>query len=344
MLLNGTDKVTPEQSMWPLFCNEVGLSYEQEEKVRTFQRTMLLSQESWLDRHTAFASGKVVQSAHDATQALTLRLGQKERSTMGILSAEQRVKFMSWAGRNRSRIAQTLDKVPAGPKDEQYKTNPQQHVAANLYTLNHRLKSILHTIPPSAPFVTGAALKKLLRRPPFESLGCREAEFLSRDDSFASSGSLKRSASELSMDIDGGDEERPHVPSISPQEAQATAALGVEEVLGFLKDIIPLPPTAVTSTRSTWDPANGAIPDPAPVLTNWMHQPENMQAIFPPMPVASMAAAHLQPTHARKSSFLPVHLNVVPEDVWPVDGTEDFLMALVDDEDWAIGEGIDMDM
>ena len=41
MLNSGTDRVTPVQSMWPLVCSEVGLSYEQEERLRTYQRLTL---------------------------------------------------------------------------------------------------------------------------------------------------------------------------------------------------------------------------------------------------------------------------------------------------------------
>jgi hypothetical protein len=42
---------------------------------------------------------------------------------------------------------------------------------------------------------------------------------------------------------------------------------------------------------------------------------------------------------------LPPHLNVVPEDMFAANDTaaEDFFVGLMDDEDWAIGEGIDMD-
>lgn len=329
--------------MWPLFCNEVGLSYDQEEKVRTFQRALLLNQDSWLDRHTAFASGKVVQSAHDATQALSLRLGQKERSTMGILSEEQRIKFATWASRNRDRVAQAVaTKAPAvAPVDEKFKTSPQQHVAVNLYIINHLFKSLSHTILPAAPLVTGAALKKLSRRPAFESLGCSmgEDKDLSREDSFASSGSLKRSSSELSME---GGEERPQVPTISPQDAQATAAASVEQVLGALKEIIPKPPTPVPSTRLAWDPANFPIPDPSPVSASWMPVQNGHPGMYQPM-LAGQVPPPIGGMHQRTSSFLPPHLNVVPEDMWTGDAADDFLMTLAD-EDWAIGEGIDMDM
>jgi hypothetical protein len=325
--------------MWPLFCNEIGLSYDQEEKVRTFQRALLLSQDSWLDRHTAFASRKVVQSAHNATQALSLRLGQKERSTLGVLTKEQRIKFMAWSSRNKARVAQSLEeKIPSvPPTDEQFKTFPEQHVSANLYILNQRLTKVLQLIPPAAPLVTGAALKKLSRRPSFESLGCcmNEDDRLSRKDSFASEGSLKRSASELSM-AEG--EERPHVPSISPTEAQDSAAPYVEKTIGFLKDIMPLLPTPVPSTMSGWERNNVPIPEPAPVSSAWMQVPNEQ---FEPNPVAVHLPGH-PGNHMRKSSFLPPHMNVVPEE-WGGDAADDFLMALTE-EDWAIGEGIDMEM
>ena len=48
--------------------------------------------------------------------------------------------------------------------------------------------------------------------------------------------------------------------------------------------------------------------------------------------------------HRRKSSFLPTHLNVVPEEMWPGEEAEEFLLDFIDGDDWAIGGGIDMDM
>jgi hypothetical protein len=286
-----------------------------------------------------------VQSAHNATQAISLRLGQKQRSTLGVLTKEQRLKFMAWSSKNKARVAQNLEhKIPAvPPTDEKYKTFPEQHVSANLYILNQRLQKVLNLIPPAAPLVTGAALKKLSRRPSFESLGCcmNGEDRLDREDSFASSGSLKRSASELSME---GGEERPHVPSISPTEAQDSAAPYVEKTLGFLKDIMPAPPTPVPSTKSAWDPNNIVIPEPAPVSSAWMPVPNDQSSAFEPNPVALHPVHPGATNHMRTSSFLPPHLNVVPEEMWPGgDAADDFLMALTE-EDWAIGEGIDMEM
>lgn len=321
--------------MWPLLCSEIGLSYEQEEKVRQFQKATIQAQDTWLDRHTTFASGKVMESAHDTTQALTLRLGQRERSALGILSPEQQFKFLAWAQSNKERVAQSTTQVPVQIGDDTYTTSETQHVAGNLYVLNHRLQSIFQKVPRAAPLVTGRALKKLSRRPSFESLGCvaeREKMALSRENSFASSGSLKRSASEMSME----GEERPHVPQLAPTDAQATAAPYVEQVLGHLKAIIPAPPTP-TMVESMMH-----IPAPTPVSSmrsqSFAVAPAPAEA-YPGEPAFNEAGQG----HVRKSSFLPAHLNVVPEEFFAGDAAEDFLMNLVD-EDWAIGEGIDMEM
>jgi hypothetical protein len=352
--------------MWPLLCSEIGLSYEQEEKVRGFQRTTLQNHDTWVERHTSFASGMVMESAHDALQAVTLRLGQRERSTLSLLTPEQQMKFLAWSQRNKERVAQVTQGVPVAPYgDPKYQTSDLQHPSANLYVLNHRLQSVLQRIPRAAPLVTGGTLKKLSRRPSFESLGCydKEEEQLMRESSFPSSGSLKRSASEMTIDASSSAEDRPSVPPISPPEAQASAASHVEKVIGHLRDIIP-PPPAVTSTLSIME-----LPAPTPIscmsvsqpTLNSYHVPEpastfdptvfQQPAQYPGAPMLSVRCESAPvlgasaPSHSRKPSFLPPHLGLVPEELWPEDGgaAEEFLMNLVD-EDWAIGEGIDMEM
>jgi len=288
---------------------------------------MLQKKESWLDRHTAFACGKTMESAHAATQAITLRFGQRSRSTMGILTEDQQMKFLSWAQHNRARVADlTRRQAPQKVQSEKYQTSPSHHVAGNLYVLNDRLQNILKTIPRAAPLVTGVSLKKLSRRPSFESLGCsgdKKEDGLSREKSFSSTGSLKRSASEMSME--GGDG-RPSIPSIDPQEAQNAAASVVDQVLGEFKEIIPPPPTpSVVSSLQI------PIPAPTPVSKMKIQQPAEQAR-----PEASSV-----PSHERKPSFLPPHLGGITEEMWPSDAADDFLMNL---EDWAIGEGIDMEM
>jgi bZIP transcription factor len=332
MLSSGTNQAAPSQSMWPLFCNEVGLSYDQEEKLRAFQRTLLQDQKSWLDRHTAYSSRQVMQSAHDSVQALTLRAGQRERSAMSVLSEQQRFKLLAWSTRNRDRVTQsTASRGVAFVAPAPREIDPQhQHVAANLYILNERLQHVLQTVPRAAPLVTGAALKKLSRRPSFEPLGASDEKGLCREGSFASSGSLKRNASEMSMDDDEACH-KPQIPSINPVDAQSSAAPAIQQALGMVLDLLP-PPPAVAAALAAFIPFQISTPVPVPSLVYQAPAAYTQSA-------PSFGALH----HERKSSFLPAHLNVVPEEMWPADEADEFLLDMIEG-DWAIGEGIDMDI
>lgn len=365
MLQNGNDKVTPAQSMWPLFCNEVGLSYDQEERVRTFQKGLLAAKEAWLERHTAYASSLTIKSTHEALQAVGFRLGHREGAVDGFLTSDQRAKLLNFVTSRRDALKEHLGSKP-GVSGDYYQTSPDQHRSGNLYVTNHHLKSVLNTIPPAAPLLTGLALKKLSRRPSFESLGLVSGDRkenddfeLSRDRSFASSGSLKRTASEMSMD----GEERPHVQTISPEDAESVALPYVESVIGHLKPIIPVPnpapPAMIHQMPRAPRPVSSAPalaqPAPAPLV----YDPERViptpvvSALAPPpavtpahvaAPIAPQPLEEPASKHQRKSSFLPAGLNVVPEEMWPADAVaEEFLMSLVDG-DWAIGEGVDMEI
>ncbi|GKZ00189.1 hypothetical protein MPSEU_000971900 [Mayamaea pseudoterrestris] len=341
LLHSGLDAVTPAQSMWPLFCGEVCVSYEQEEKFRALQKLQLQSPQVWVERHVSFAASKIIQSTHDATQALAMRLGQREKSTLGILSEKQASTFLQWSNRNRDRLAAKTRAVPRRKDDSPYKTSNFQHQAANLYILNHQLQNILHKIPRSAPLVNGPSLKKLSRRPLFESLGCRQgekdAETLSMERSHSSTGSLKRSASEMSMDGNSNLEDRPIIPTVCPMEAQAALANAVDAAIGHVKAIIPAPPVP-----TMMQPVQFRAPSPSPV-TSMMNRCMSMPvAPVSYDPTTTMNSFSSQQTSGR-SSFIPSHLNIVPEEMWPGDA-EELLLNLVDDGDWAIGEGIDMDM
>jgi len=338
MLNNGTNKVSPVQSMWPLFCNEVGLSYEQEEKVRTFQRTLLSAPESWVQRHAAFATGKTLHSAHEAVQSCASTLGDRHVSTQSILSYEQRLKLSSWTHKNRETVQQVASRLHSRPESG-FEIVPQKHAARNLYVLNHRLiTNVLQKLKPAEPMVTGYALKKLSRRPLFESLSSHDADNMSISNS---SGSLKRSVSEMSMedhqDLPRGQQQ--HV--FQPAEAQTKAGPHLEQVLGEIQNIIPAPPTPFYDSVPPPNATLSSLPLPTPVSSMMVESPLPIPQPTQPSFLPSASAPDLQ-KHVRKSSFLPPHLNVVPEEMFPSEGTEDFLMSLVDG-DWAIGEGVDMD-
>eukprot|EP00521_Asterionellopsis_glacialis_P006495 CAMPEP_0195282006 /NCGR_PEP_ID=MMETSP0707-20130614/1079_1 /TAXON_ID=33640 /ORGANISM="Asterionellopsis glacialis, Strain CCMP134" /LENGTH=805 /DNA_ID=CAMNT_0040340955 /DNA_START=214 /DNA_END=2631 /DNA_ORIENTATION=- len=275
MLTSGNDKVPPSQGMWPLICNEVGLSYDQEERARGFQRTLLQENESWIDRHTAAASKLTMDSAHDCLQAIHHNVGQRERSVLGSLDESKRAKFLAWALKRKDKLAELRKKREKTSSDMKMDDgdsrkpdlSPGNHVAANLYILNRGLQTTLKTLP-QPPLLVKGPLKKLSRRPSFESLGsCGATEKegsrpLHKDHS--SSGSLKRSSDALSGMTAEGDEDRMATQNnICPEEAQTTAAPVIEAALGIVKDLVvqPKPITTATTTPNATVAAVMGAPD-----------------------------------------------------------------------------------
>lgn len=294
MLASGNDKVTPTNAMWPLVCNEVGLSYELEERLRVYQRTTILQEKStWLDRHTARSSSLVMQSFHDSVGSMTQMVGNRESAmTKEILSPSQRVKLLAWMDKNSGRIKARLqarrERAQQQQKEESkiqtdgnnidigtyvdpnYQLNKSHHLAANLYILNHQLLRILNDFPYQSPTIlTPPVLKKLMRRASFESLGQQKDpdSRAGKEDSSISSGSMRslpsngsllKSTSNLSL---GGanDSERP--AQITPQVGEQAAVELVDQALGFVKPIIPPIPKPMNPVLST-------IYAPAPVSHN----------------------------------------------------------------------------
>lgn len=355
MLSSGNDRVPPAQGMWPLLCNDVGLSYDQEERIRCAQRVLVQTPETWLDRHTGTASGLAMQSAHDCMQSVSNSVEGRELSIMGILTEEQRIKFLQWAANNK----QTIAGLKRGEvQQDSFTVSANNHQAANLYIINHRLQRALNRLATPPALVVGSSVKRLSRRPSFESLGSQgtasdrkdEARGLTREGSFASSGSLKRSASELEMDGD-----KPQGQSVSPEDAEVAAQPTINAALGFVKGIMPLRAQPQPEPVSSFT----LPPKPAPVLSHssvpshpyqqihQQQQPVQQQAMVP-QPVVS-APAEFQPPAQQQPvpSFLPQPLNAVPEEEGFLghsgsDPADDFLFELAE-EDWAIGEGFEMD-
>mmetsp|Transcript_5681 Transcript_5681/g.13389 ORF Transcript_5681/g.13389 Transcript_5681/m.13389 type:complete len:711 (+) Transcript_5681:158-2290(+) len=418
MLLGGDDKVTPINSMWPLVCNEIGLSYDQEERVRNFQRTLLQTPTTWLDRHTSRAAGLAVAAFDSSLKTVTQSIREREQVVAEQLTPEQRMKFARWAERNSERMKKQLeskrDHLAKGKFGEEFELSTSQHTSANLYILNHRLQKVIGTLPKNSICFNSATLKRLSRRPSFESLGQQKEEGgnLEREGSFASSGSLKslkRSSSSLSID----DPDRPLSHQIHPEDGEREAEPLVKKELGFVQRIIPpsvsstpvsnsvpiaLPPTSVHGyTKPYMTPKASTAENSFP--ESRYHYDRTMQypSAIPSLPVSAVihtpqygtVATHQQPlfqqtqhvqrtqsavasatasqqhqqvcnvqqevqqeiqsrpakVHKRKTSFLPAHLSAVPEEEFNAGdgGAEDFFMSLIDDEDWAIGEGVDMD-
>ncbi|CAJ1946096.1 unnamed protein product [Cylindrotheca closterium] len=411
MLLGGNDKVTPINSMWPLVCNEIGLSYDQEERVRNFQRTLLQTPTTWLDRHTSRAAGLAVEAFDSSLKAATQSIRKREQVVAKQLTPKQRLNFARWAELNSDRMKTLLktkrDRLANEKNGKEFEVSITQHTSANLYILNHRLRKVIGTLPQNLISFNSATLKRLSRRPSFESLGQQKDDDgnLTREGSFASSGSLKslkRSSSSLSID----DPDRPQCHQIHPEDGQREAEPLVKQELGFVQRIIPssvlsnpasnavpiaLPPTSFHGYSKPYMTSNAATAEnlfsdsryqhdrtmqypstiPSLPISAGIHTPQygtastQQQPLFQHVqqtqPAAANATASQQnqqadnaqqemqsrpaKVHKRKTSFLPAHLGAVPEEEFnPGDGgAEDFFMSLIDDEDWAIGEGVDMD-
>lgn len=351
MLHSGNDTAAPSQGMWPLLCHEVSLSYDQEEKVRTFQRTMLKIPESWLHRHTAAAASRLMHNTNENFQTMNLNIDTRERRILAVLNNDQRLKFLSWATENSNRISKKASDMKKPKENKDYfSISNEQHDAANLYILAHRMEHALNILPRPTPLVAESQMKRLSRRPSFESLGSvtldgklkDDDDDMSREYSFSSSGSLKRSLSDMSCD---GGEER--VQGMTSEEAQTAARPTIDAVLGFVKDIIPPP----SSYPVAGNEALSMPPPPAKDLRVWAPAPHTYapQPVMPmPVPSSYFVPTLAQPMQVSQSlpiipSFLPHHLNIVPEESFlPGIGGDDFLFDLAE-EDWAIGEGFDMD-
>jgi hypothetical protein len=343
----------------------VGLSYDQEERIRCAQRVLVQTPETWLDRHTGTASGLAMQSAHDCMQSVSNSIEKREHSVMNVLSDEQRINFLRWAANNKHRLAETKNR-PIEPQDG-FTVSSNNHEAANLYIINHRLQRALDKLPTPPALVVGSSVKRLSRRPSFESLGSatsskEEVRTLCREGSFASSGSLKRSASELEIDDD-----KAHGQSVSPEAAEVAAQPTINASLGFVKGIMPLRTQPLPETVSSFAMPP---PKPAPVLSqalepSYLYQTIQIQPpvsgslnpaappqeFIAPQPVASAQVTLQPPTPAPHQpaapSFLPQPLTSVQEEGGflgqeGTDPADDFLFELAE-EDWAIGEGFEMD-
>lgn len=245
--------------------------------MRSFQRNLLQEPPNWLERHTARASSLVMQSFHDSVNALGLCLHKREQKTASVLTSTQRLAFMAWAESNLERISKKFDlkrqQVVKNLESREVTVSRSQHVAANLYILNSRLQKILTQLPHRVDLVPPTHLKRFLRRPSFESLGQQREDngALTREGSFASSGSLKRSVSSLSVVSENGEDKPPQ--QIVPEECELAAASLVDKELGFVKDLIPpiiqpvLPPAPSpvvlpTASQSYTSPASYASPQP----------------------------------------------------------------------------------
>ena len=207
---------------------------------------MLADPKTWLSRHTAAASKNVLDSMQTTITSMHETAMQREQSILAVLTPEQRSKFISWALRKSNAIKNAAQsKLAQLDEGHEYKITPERHVAANMYIVDHRLSKINASLVPAPPIIHPSRLKRLSRRPCFESLAGQDAlentksNKLSREASFPSTGSLKRSLNELN-----GDDSQ-HLSShhahngITVESAHAAAQPAVRAVFQDIMPIIP---------------------------------------------------------------------------------------------------------
>jgi len=414
MLQNGIDRAPPSGDMWPLFCNDVGLSYDQEEKIRTHQRALLMESGPWLHRHTAAAADATIEGATRAVNAAAEMTQGRERSALDVLTIEQWAKFQAWAASRKDRIerlarpkarAASSPNKPVQQAGVDLQTSPDRCDAANLYIINDRLYRVCSKMPPAPSLIKPTNLKKLSRRASFESLGSSMANLegggKKMEKSFPSTGSLKRSAASMSDDslASKAQKEGP-----APESAEAASAHLVASALEDVRGIIPKAPPREFINISPPHPALGKPPSqrqsyarqqqqPQQRKQDFLHQggyarttppaynpgspisdiglplsplqeptPDPMtsgggggvdtdmvlpdgQPVPLPIPVEWAPGSFVESSHGRVPSFLPQHMNILPEEGFlngvagdAPDPTTDMDMLFdLNDEDWALG-------
>eukprot|EP00584_Thalassiosira_punctigera_P001439 CAMPEP_0172532808 /NCGR_PEP_ID=MMETSP1067-20121228/5718_1 /TAXON_ID=265564 ORGANISM="Thalassiosira punctigera, Strain Tpunct2005C2" /NCGR_SAMPLE_ID=MMETSP1067 /ASSEMBLY_ACC=CAM_ASM_000444 /LENGTH=1190 /DNA_ID=CAMNT_0013317361 /DNA_START=74 /DNA_END=3646 /DNA_ORIENTATION=- len=336
LLHSGTLRAAPCDGMWPLVCHEIGLSYDQEERIRQCQRSVLGNSDVWIHRHTALATKNVIESVHAAVARARVAAERREKSLMGILTPEQRVKFLAWTSR-KSDVIRRLGESKfslsssggasrgdgASSGEGEYETSPDRHIAANMYIIDHRLSKVKQRAPLDTPnFVHPAKLKKLSRRPALESLAAQQSESdsgnskLNCETSFPSTGSLKRSLNDAlgSGDNSSADPNSTMINSSSQNNGvtpESAYAAGQAAVMAAFSDILPIIPKSALPYAP--NPQNAmsvtyptlAAPSSSPAVASQPQVVQPMLAIFKPQSQSVKAVVpqhHPLPPHSTTTS------------------------------------------
>jgi len=316
-LASGNGRVPPSNGMWPLFCHEVGLSYDQEEKFRNLQRTILTNRNSWLDRRAAQASHSAIYAFGQTLLGASEKVRNNKNNIFNILTIEQRLKYLIWAKKNKERIKQTF----AFNEYEKPTTaiQPGKHDVAKVIGLAQKMEEAHQLFPDIASLIPHLALRKLSRRPSYESLGSQTKEQLgiAQSNSTGSLSSMKRSGSggslpgrERSSSISslnqGSTSGTSLLPLISPEEAQAAAKASIMSALGM---------NAFGDTSTSEEEGKAGLTS----------ETISMEMDIDPLPVKG---GEIDP--------VDINLTAINEE----NAVDDILLNLVDD-DWAIGFDID---
>jgi hypothetical protein len=169
-----------------------------------------------------------------------------------------------------------------------------------MYIIDHRLSKVKTQLGAVPTLVHPSRLKKLSRRPSFESLAGQEAwennAKLNREASFPSTGSLKRSLNELVGDDSHSIAAMNNTNSgVTPESAQAAAQSAVKAVLHDIMPIVPQrhlhhihhahfrPCAPATSSQSSHTQYHA--PSPLLAVSDALYPPQSAMPVEPPPPV-----------------------------------------------------------
>ena len=103
----------PAQSrLWPLLCCELGLTYEQEEKVRQQQKRLLSNSHAWAERQRLAIVTLQLDQLQRALHTCAARVAARHDAVRRILTPAQSVRYLAWLQRNRERIAHADESRP----------------------------------------------------------------------------------------------------------------------------------------------------------------------------------------------------------------------------------------
>ena len=302
--------------MWPLLCHEVGLSYDQEDRIRQTQRQVLANSQTWVHRHTALSTQNVIESVHTVLGGAQQAAKRREHTLMSILTPEQRLKFLAWASRKQNVLKKMADaKIAAsgngGGSREEYQTSPDRHVAANLYIIDHQLSKVKQRLPHAPSLVHPSRFKKLSRRPDFESLAGLQNESDGKLSRVDSTGSIKRSLDDMAIRENPNDPSgmlNPSQNNITPESAQSA---GQGAVMEALKDVMPIIPKS--ALHYSQNPHYVAYP-PQPMLSSQPAAVPSAQPFHQPQLQFSVAKSKTQVRRVAKpkQSTVPARNIAVP--------------------------------
>jgi len=93
--------------LWPLLSQELGLTQEQEEKVRQVQRRLRENKEAWAEQRLLALLTVHLERLQMGLRSCAVRTQQRADTLQRVLSPTQVVHYLSWVNRNHDRLKQS---------------------------------------------------------------------------------------------------------------------------------------------------------------------------------------------------------------------------------------------